>query len=109
MTCSKSTILVLGLFCTTAALALQDECTSPPLPPIPDGESWVESYGASVAPAEALHRTPPSDIPFDRLRVMDPDNAGPISFTGWVRNPTNNQRDPIDVEIENPVLVVTLL
>ena len=108
MTCSKSTILVLGLFCTTAALALQDECPSPPLPPIPDGESWVESYGASVAPAEALHRTPPSDIPFDRLRVMDPDNAGPISFTGWVRNPTNNQRDPIDVEIENPVLVVTL-
>ena len=94
--------------CACGMMALQDKCPAPPFTPISDSDTWVTAYGDSIDAAEALHRTLPAEVPFDRLRVMDPDNAGSISFTGWKRDPSTHSLVPISVTIEHPVLVVTL-
>ncbi|MDG2032207.1 MAG: hypothetical protein P8J45_14505 [Phycisphaerales bacterium] len=94
---------------SASSSVLAQDCPEPPFQPVPEGDAYVQTYADSVPRAAELYLTPPDEIPFDRLRVMDPDNAGPIEFTGWVRHPDTNQLEQVPVTIENPVLVVTLL
>ncbi len=97
--------LIAGL----ANLAHAQQCPSPPFQPIPDGDAYVQTYADAVPASESIHLTSPNQIPFDRLRVMDPDNAGPIEFTGWAVDPETGQLEEVPVTIEHPVLVVTLV
>ena len=84
---------------STLSCAFAQQCPAPPFQPVPEGDAYIDTYAGAVPVSEEIHRTAPDLLPFERLRVMDPTNAGPIDFTGWTRDPDTGGLEETDVTI----------
>ena len=79
-------------------------CQQPNPNPFAGASGWEQPYSDSIDVAQAAHMTPPDQIPFDRLWVMD--DADSVTFEAPFLQEDGSYITQ-QVHLENPVLVTT--
>lgn len=84
------------------------DCPTPLISPFTADPGWTYFYSGSVGPASMVHRTPPEQLPFHRMQVLE--DAPPITIEAMIPKVSKTGQIfylPEQRTIDNPVLLVS--